>query len=180
MNTIAAFLLLLSFICLVFVVTGSSIMKDPSITSSQEEILRRQRRDMANYIYPGTKWCGKGDVAENNDDLGEYAGTDTCCRTHDHCTKYIEAFKTDFFAFNPLPYTVSDCACDLEFYSCLKEVDTMVSRDLGKLYFNELQVPCLDFDVEDVCLEKGWFGWACTRRGDGVKAKFDKSYNGKY
>ena len=31
-------------------------------------------------IFPGTKWCGKGSVAENYFDLGVHKLADMCCR----------------------------------------------------------------------------------------------------
>ena len=37
-----------------------------------------------------TKWCGKGNVAKDYDDLGISFETDSCCRTHDHCAESIE------------------------------------------------------------------------------------------
>ena len=32
------------------------------------------------FIFPGTKWCGRGDVAEHWDDLGYHSDVDKCCR----------------------------------------------------------------------------------------------------
>lgn len=31
-------------------------------------------------IFPGTKWCGQGSVAEHYEDLGYHAEADRCCR----------------------------------------------------------------------------------------------------
>ena len=31
-------------------------------------------------IFPGTKWCGKGTVAESYNDLGVHKSADVCCR----------------------------------------------------------------------------------------------------
>lgn len=38
----------------------------------------------------------------------------------------------------------SHCACDDEFFSCLKALPTPVSRMIGNLYFNVIQMPCVD------------------------------------
>ena len=32
------------------------------------------------FIFPGTKWCGRGDVAEHWEDLGYHSDVDKCCR----------------------------------------------------------------------------------------------------
>lgn len=56
--------------------------------------------------FTGTNWCGNGDVAENYDDLGRNNETDACCREHDHCPTFIEAFATDFDLKNPFPFTM--------------------------------------------------------------------------
>ena len=31
-------------------------------------------------IFPGTKWCGQGSVAESISDIGYHAEADSCCR----------------------------------------------------------------------------------------------------
>lgn len=50
--------------------------------------------------------------------------------------------------FNPIFCTFlcirSHCACDDEFFSCLKALPTPVSRMIGNLYFNVIQMPCVD------------------------------------
>ncbi|XP_037516623.1 uncharacterized protein LOC119393585 isoform X2 [Rhipicephalus sanguineus] len=57
-------------------------------------------------IFPGTKWCGPGDVAKNYDDLGKASDTDRCCREHDHSEDNIPAFGTKHNITNYLPYTI--------------------------------------------------------------------------
>lgn len=44
--------------------------------------------------YPGTKWCGPGDIAVNYEDLGTEVEADKCCRDHDHCEEILEGHKT--------------------------------------------------------------------------------------
>lgn len=178
LTTFGAFLLVVSFIACIFSVAGGSIMRDAGVDDDVLYEVSQTRRDLVNYIYPGTKWCGKGDAAESEDDLGEFVEEDKCCRQHDHCERYIESMHTAFYTFNPMPYTVSDCLCDEEFAYCLKAVDTTVSADIGRLYFTELQVPCLDFDLEDVCTEKGYLGFVCLKKERQLKAKFDNSFSG--
>ena len=63
--------------------------------------------------YPDTKWCGKGDIAEAYDDLGEAKAADECCRAHDHCPDFIEGFDFKFNYFNLGLHTLSHCKCDM-------------------------------------------------------------------
>ena len=115
----------------------------------------------------GTKWCGAGDIAQSYDDLGSLTELDKCCRAHDHCpikvngmasahglinlslyTKYVSIefsnSKLDSYLFSDCR---SHCACDDEFYTCLKVLDSHVARMIGNLYFNVIQVPCVDQDI---------------------------------
>ena len=57
------------------------------------------------FLYPKTKWCGPGNIAESDDDLGEDFLTDSCCRAHDNCFDFIEGFQTNHKLYNPVPYT---------------------------------------------------------------------------
>lgn len=42
-------------------------------------------------IYPGTVWCGTGDSAKGQKDIGLFYVTDSCCKAHDTCPKFIPA-----------------------------------------------------------------------------------------
>lgn len=55
-------------------------------------------------IFPGTLWCGPGNIAKNESDLGMFAGTDRCCRTHDHCDGIL-AGETKYGLVNDTPYS---------------------------------------------------------------------------
>ncbi len=71
---------------------------------------KRNKRSM--FIYPGTNWCGNGNMATSYYDLGENIETDKCCRNHDHCTVTIEGFTNKFNYFNYRFHTLSHCECD--------------------------------------------------------------------
>lgn len=56
-------------------------------------------------IFPGTKWCGPGDIAKNYNDLGTYRETDKCCREHDNCGDLILPRKSKHGLENPDSFT---------------------------------------------------------------------------
>nr|WNB50472.1 group 3 secretory phospholipase A2 isoform x3 [Hemiscorpius lepturus] len=106
-------------------------------------------------IFPGTKWCGAGDIADNYDDLGIYDETDKCCRTHDHCDDSIAGFETKYGLKNKDFYTKSSCSCDLPFHKCLYVKEAIHSDAVGHLFFNILQTQCFKEDYPIVkCLKK--------------------------
>lgn len=39
----------------------------------------------------GTLWCGDGNIAREEKDLGLFKGTDACCREHDSCEYNVES-----------------------------------------------------------------------------------------
>lgn len=63
-------------------------------------------------IFPGTKWCGKGDLAQCFDDLGDDQELDMCCRDHDCCPYVIPPFSTGFNLFNYRFHSLLHCDCD--------------------------------------------------------------------
>lgn len=104
-------------------------------------------------IYPGTKWCGTGDIASNYDDLGEERATDMCCRAHDHCPDIIPAYQTKHGLKNEDMFTKLSCECDETFRKCLRATKTDSSDIVGFLYFDMLGTQCFS--------RKWWFwyGW---------------------
>ncbi|KAJ8944144.1 hypothetical protein NQ318_013328 [Aromia moschata] len=94
----------------------------------------------------GTKWCGAGNIAENDDDLGRERDTDKCCRNHDFCPDIIEGYQTKYNLTNPSFYTRLQCNCDTEFYKCLKSVNTKTSTQVGHIYFTALGTQCYKED----------------------------------
>lgn len=97
-------------------------------------------------IYPGTKWCGAGDVAENYNDLGLDADLDKCCRDHDHCPDLIHAgeYAVKYNLTNDSYITKSSCDCDKQLANCLTRVGELNSsgRRVGELFFNVFRFDC--------------------------------------
>ncbi|XP_072043805.1 uncharacterized protein [Amphiura filiformis] len=129
-----------------------------------EEELRRNKRDLL--IFPGTLWCGVGDVADGDyDNLGEAPTVDSCCRKHDHCPDYIESFETKYDIFNYRMYTISNCQCDNEFLQCLTNTGNSLGYAVARAYFNVLGCSCFKVVTEERCVEFGWWG-RCRRMGE--------------
>ncbi|XP_061725900.1 uncharacterized protein LOC133531601 isoform X3 [Cydia pomonella] len=126
--------------------------------------LARSRRSLKeNFIVPGTKWCGAGDLAEKYNELGMNRKEDTCCRAHDNCRMNIGPFRRRFGYFNFRPFTISNCACDRRFRACLKLANTSMSNMVGKLFFNVVQTRCFVLKPVKSCTQRSWWG-RCLRR----------------
>ncbi|XP_064599534.1 phospholipase A(2)-like [Liolophura sinensis] len=125
---------------------------DPHMTRS----VRRKR-----FIFPGTKWCGAGDIAKSYGDLGTHKSTDRCCRAHDHCSISISAKKTKYGVYNDGEYSVSACVCDKTFYACLKDANSDASNIVHFIYFNVVSLKCLDIKHPQSCTGY-WFWKKCS------------------
>ncbi|KAF5286930.1 hypothetical protein FQR65_LT12389 [Abscondita terminalis] len=120
------------------------------ITSSEEidklEKVCKERKLKSSFqggfIYPGTKWCGPGAVADNYTDLGTHRQEDICCREHDHCPQYIERGECKQGICNKSSYTRSHCDCDAQFRRCLQNVNSETANTIGAIFFNVVQVIC--------------------------------------
>ncbi|XP_052069025.1 phospholipase A2-like [Mytilus californianus] len=113
-----------------------------------------------------TKWCGKGDRANNYDDLGKLDQLDSCCRTHDYCPISIKSFDTKYGILNIGISTVSSCDCDDVFFKCLKSVDGSQKNDaiaVGISYFNVLHPKCIKKETK--CVLKIW--GRCVHKSSG-------------
>ncbi|XP_037299321.1 uncharacterized protein LOC115452722 isoform X3 [Manduca sexta] len=131
---------------------------------SEMSVTRSRRSFRENFILPGTKWCGAGQLAEEYNELGIDRKEDKCCRAHDNCRMNIGQFRRRFGYFNFRPYTISHCRCDRRFRACLKLADTPVSNMVGKLFFNVVQTKCFILKPVKMCTQRSWWG-KCLRRG---------------
>ncbi|XP_036215459.1 uncharacterized protein GIIIspla2 [Bactrocera oleae] len=119
-------------------------------------VLSRKRRGFDDWlIAPHTRWCGRGNNANNNyNQLGGASDADRCCRRHDHCPVYISAFSNRYEIFNYRPYTLSHCSCDRRFRACLKMNNDEPSNTIGQLFFNMVPSQCFILRNERHCLER--------------------------
>ncbi|XP_014211216.1 uncharacterized protein LOC106641304 [Copidosoma floridanum] len=102
-------------------------------------------RNFFHGIFPGTKWCGFGDIAERYHDLGKFRNTDRCCRAHDLCPIKVLSRKERYCLKNLAIYTKSHCMCDEAFYICLKKNNGLPDKAVGGVFFNKFTAPnCIE------------------------------------
>lgn len=99
-------------------------------------------KDKLKAIYPGTLWCGDGNQARSEYEVGIFRNTDICCRMHDKCPTSIASGHSFKNLRNGGLFTRSHCDCDQEFYRCLKKANSIVSNKIGYTYFNILRPQC--------------------------------------
>ncbi|XP_003747592.1 uncharacterized protein LOC100898289 [Galendromus occidentalis] len=105
-------------------------------------------------IFPGTKWCGAGNVARNYDDLGQMSGTDKCCRDHDHAVESLDRGEEKHGLKNDLLYTMTKCTDDETFNKCLFNDGSAHAGAVGTTYFNVLKTKCFDKRKKAKCTSK--------------------------
>ncbi|GFO32696.1 phospholipase a2 [Plakobranchus ocellatus] len=112
------------------------------VGSKQHIMRKRSLSNIFHGIFPGTNWCGKGNVADSFGDLGYYRHTDRCCREHDHCPYTIPGRGFGYGHYNPSRFTMSSCTCDNIFRRCLLRVDSFGARLVKFIYFRVMQMAC--------------------------------------
>ncbi|XP_050539632.1 phospholipase A2 hemilipin-like isoform X1 [Daktulosphaira vitifoliae] len=131
-----------------------------------ENVFKRSSQNIG-FIYPGTKWCGPGNIAKSYSDLGVYKKEDSCCREHDHCTRFLETGQCTDKLCNTSPYTRSHCDCDTQFQQCLNKVNSPTAHTIGNLFFNIAKMVCFkerclfgncteQFQITPNFNQKGW------------------------
>nr|QCG75791.1 group III secreted phospholipase A2-C1 [Cyprinus carpio] len=136
------------------VITTTKQAKEPNSDVANNKKTRTKR----GFTYPGTLWCGAGNIADHYDQLGEFEETDKCCRVHDHCPYVIHAFSSNYGYTNFKWHSLSHCDCDNALKECLRLVNDTSSRVVGQAFFNVIEVPCFEFSFEEQCVERHWYG----------------------
>ncbi|XP_070491857.1 uncharacterized protein [Chironomus tepperi] len=124
-------------------VQGDAPFADKSPENENRGILSGSPFSLLSGVFPGTKWCGTGDIAKNFHDLGEEKDMDRCCRDHDICPIKVRAYQSRYNLTNNSIYTKSHCVCDDLLFECLKKTNTPTAQLMGTIYFNLVQVPCV-------------------------------------
>ncbi|XP_050037151.1 phospholipase A2 hemilipin-like isoform X1 [Dermacentor andersoni] len=114
----------------------------------------QEERHQGAVMFPGTKWCGAGNVASNYDDLGKAWEADMCCREHDLAKESIPAFGAKRGVKNMLFYTMTSCDADKKFFKCLLKAQSFTSFSLGVGYFDILRTKCYQYGHPTKCVDK--------------------------
>lgn len=122
------------------------------------ETTSKPHKSDGKYIFPGTKWCGKGNAAINYDDLGSADDTDRCCRAHDKESGGIKPGRELHGIFNTHSYTIKRCEADERLRLCLLDVDSTTSNLVGHVFFDVLKSKCYGFGKPQTCASKPWLG----------------------
>ncbi|KAJ8712768.1 hypothetical protein PYW08_008072 [Mythimna loreyi] len=151
-----------SYYCWITAINTKMISQNMDLLGYKDVIANNQ----LNYVeisYPGTKWCGPGNSAKNDDDLGTEVEADACCREHDKCPDVIGRYDSKHGLMNRAFYTRLNCDCDDKFYSCLKAGNTTTSLYVGEIYFNTLNTQCFkeDYPITGCVKRGGWFNMRC-------------------
>merc|ERR1711973_185341 len=93
-------------------------------------------------IFPGTKWCGAGDIAAHVWDLGTHHKTDRCCREHDFCFDVMPPRTCKYGLCNNSLFTKSHCECDDKFRRCLMNTREPASISVGLMFFDVGALGC--------------------------------------
>ncbi|KAG6449748.1 hypothetical protein O3G_MSEX006227 [Manduca sexta] len=141
--------------------TWDNSIFDEDIEDINSEEVARQKFSL---IFPGTKWCGAGNIADSYDDLGSARETDMCCREHDNCPDLILAGETKYNLTNSAFYTRLNCQCDEKFRLCLHNATSKIANKVGKIYFNALGTQCYreDYPITGCNSYGGWFNRKCV------------------
>ncbi|GIY41771.1 phospholipase A2 [Caerostris extrusa] len=121
-------------------------------TFSDEQEVASNTKSRGGLLYPGTKWCGAGNSAADDDDLGKYRVEDKCCRTHDKCDDQLLSGESRNNLTNNSSYVSSSCMCDDKLYECLRQINSQVSNNIGIMYFNILKNPCYALGYPKKCV----------------------------
>ncbi|XP_055526022.1 uncharacterized protein LOC129718867 isoform X2 [Wyeomyia smithii] len=151
--------------------TAGGKQRPPGPTKSSIGSLFDQFKQRIKAIYPGTVWCGDGNQAKSENDIGFFYQTDVCCRAHDLCPMSIAAGEQFNRLRNNGYFTRSHCDCDKQFYNCLKNANSLVANQIGYTYFNLLKPQCFRHEHPKVVCSKKSKGKCLTYVVDETKDK---------
>ncbi|KAL5233802.1 hypothetical protein ACI65C_001212 [Semiaphis heraclei] len=110
--------------------------------NNQNIVSNKKKHKIISGVFPGTNYCGKGNLAIMYFDLGSNIELDMCCRTHDFCPSIIVPGATKYGLTNNSKYTRLNCKCDTMFKNCLKKCSGLTENAIGYIYYNIVDNKC--------------------------------------
>ncbi|XP_055533911.1 uncharacterized protein LOC129723608 [Wyeomyia smithii] len=118
-------------------------------------------RIFTNYCGPGN-WSPNGEVTQNP----YFTKIDQCCKSHDECPSYVVQQRNyeNFpgLPFKPQIFSRLRCSCDVQFFSCLRNVGTFFSYAVAWIY-SKVQLFCFEYEFPVVECKQlmidGWFSF---------------------
>ncbi|XP_070148999.1 phospholipase A2-like isoform X2 [Polyergus mexicanus] len=148
---------LISFCALVLFVVNNDVTEGHSVKDFFKALRGlSQIKNLRHGILPGTLWCGRGNIARDDSELGVYSELDTCCRTHDRCEDSINPKATKYGLYNKYICRSSLCKCDLQFYDCLMRVHGLYASTVGKIYFKKCKQCFRTYYDSEECIRESF------------------------
>jgi len=148
---------LIAFCVLALFVNNNGITEGHSMKDYLRGLVAlKQVTNLRHGILPGTLWCGQGDIAREESDLGTFAEMDECCRNHDRCEDYIRPQAIRYGLYNRYKICRSSlCDCEMQFYNCLKQIRGFYTYAVRKIYFGKCKQCFRTFYNPQECVNEG-------------------------
>lgn len=116
----------------------------------------KQVTNLRHGILPGTLWCGRGNIAREDAELGMYTEMDKCCRAHDYCEDYIRPKTTKYGLYNKYSICRSSlCECEQQFFDCLAQIRGFYAYAVKGIYFRKCKQCFRTFYDPQECVNEG-------------------------
>lgn len=147
---------LIAFCALALFVTNNGVTEGHSVKDYLRGLFAlKQVTNLRHGILPGTLWCGRGNIAREDSELGMYAEMDKCCRNHDYCEDYIRPKSTKYGLYNKYICRSSLCECELQFYDCLTQIRGFYAYAVKGIYFRKCKQCFRTFYDPQECINEG-------------------------
>ncbi|KYM96572.1 Phospholipase A2, partial [Cyphomyrmex costatus] len=147
---------LISFYVLALFVKNNGVTEAHSVKDYLRGLFAlKQITNLRHGILPGTLWCGRGNIARKDSELGMYKEMDECCRTHDNCEDYIRPKGTRYGLYNKYICRSSLCECELQFHKCLTQIRGLYPYAVRRIYFTKCKQCFRTFYDPQECINEG-------------------------
>lgn len=115
-------------------------------------------KQILNKEMPGTKYCTRFGATYNPRFIDGNNAEDNCCKILKGCNHSIPYMHYRHGYFNANLYDITECQCLDEFKICLQNVDTDLSHEIQRLFFELLDMKCYQHVSHETCQKYSkWF-----------------------